>query len=82
MDEELMGAIALARTLGRYWKRHDTLLQDPRFVFISNATDGKGDIYANMLRAAVEQLVRIWREESETVSPAVLLRAMRGTSSL
>lgn len=65
MDEELMGAIALARTLGRYWKRYDSLLQDPRFVFISNASDGKGDIYANMLRAATEQLVRIWREESD-----------------
>ena len=65
MDEELMGAIALARTLGRYWKRHDTLLQDPRFVFVSNPTDGKGDTYANMLRAGTEQLVRIWREESD-----------------
>ena len=65
MDEEIQGAIALARTMGRYWKRNDTLLQDPRFVFVSNPSDGKGDIYANMLRAAVEQLVRIWREESE-----------------
>ncbi len=63
-DIELVGAIALARTLTRYWKQHDTLLQPPRFVFLSNATDGKGDVYANVLRAATEQLARIWRDES------------------
>ena len=65
MDKELVGAMALARTLSRYWKQHDNLLQAPRFVFLSNTTDGKGDVYANVLRAGVEQLVRIWREESE-----------------
>ena len=63
-DLELVGAIALARTLTRYWKLHDTLLQSPRFVFLSNATDGKGDVFANVLRAATEQLARIWRDES------------------
>jgi malonyl-CoA reductase/3-hydroxypropionate dehydrogenase (NADP+) len=63
-DVELVGAMALARTLTRYWKHHDTLLQSPRFVFLSNPTDGKGDIYANILRAATEQLARIWRDES------------------
>ena len=65
MDVEIVGAMALARTLSRYWKHHDTLLQPPRFVFLSNATDGKGDVYAQVLRAATEQLVRSWRYESE-----------------
>ncbi len=65
MDVEMAGSIALARTLSRYWKRNDNLLQEPRFVFLTNPSDGKGDVYANMLRAAVEQLVRIWRDESE-----------------
>ncbi len=65
MDVELTGNIALARTLSRYWKRPGTLMQEPRFVFLSNKSDGKGDIYAQMLRAATEQLIRIWRDESE-----------------
>ncbi|MBY0284155.1 MAG: SDR family oxidoreductase [Sphingomonas sp.] len=65
MDVELAGSIALARTLSRYWKRHDNLLQEPRFVFLTNPSDGKGDVYAQMLRASVEQLIRIWRDESE-----------------
>ena len=65
MDVELTGAIALARTMSRYWKRHDRLLQEPRFVFLTNPSDAKGDVYAQMLRASIEQLIRIWRDESE-----------------
>jgi malonyl-CoA reductase/3-hydroxypropionate dehydrogenase (NADP+) len=64
MDLELAGAVALARTLSRYWKRQTALLQAPRFVFLSNGTDGQGDVYANILRAATEQLVRVWRDEA------------------
>ena len=64
MDAELGGSIAIARTLSRYWKRHDSLVQEPRFVFVSNATDGAGDVYAHIARAATEQLIRIWRDES------------------
>lgn len=64
MDVELAGNLALARTMSRYWKRHDNLLQPPRFVFVSPASDGKGDVYGNILRAATEQLIRIWRDES------------------
>jgi malonyl-CoA reductase/3-hydroxypropionate dehydrogenase (NADP+) len=62
---ELHGAIALARTLSRYWRRQDALLQEPRFVFVSNPTDGQGDVRGHILRAAIEQLVRIWRDEAE-----------------
>ncbi len=65
MDVEMAGSIALARTMSRYWKRNDNLLQEPRFVFLTNPTDGKGDVYAQMLRAATEQLIRIWRDESD-----------------
>jgi malonyl-CoA reductase/3-hydroxypropionate dehydrogenase (NADP+) len=65
MDAEIAGNIALARTLSRYWQGNDDLLQDPRFVFLSNTTDGNGDIYAHILRAATEQLIRVWRDESE-----------------
>lgn len=65
MDLEISGNIAIARTLSRYWKRHDNLLQPPRFVFLSNRTDGQGNITNQLLRAATEQLIRIWRDESE-----------------
>jgi len=65
IDLEITGNIAIARTLSRYWKRHDNLLQPPRFVFLSNRTDGQGNIINQLLRAATEQLIRMWRDESE-----------------
>lgn len=64
VDDELEANIAVARTLSRYWKRHDGLLHDPRFVFLSNGDDSVGNQYANLLRAALEELIRIWRDES------------------
>jgi len=62
---EIQGAIALARTLSRYWRGQEGLLQEPRVVFISNRTDSQGDVQAHILRAATEQLVRVWRDEAE-----------------
>lgn len=64
IDVELTGAIALGRTLARYWKRHDDLVQEPRFVFMSNGSDGEGNRFNSILSAAIAQLVTIWRDES------------------
>ncbi len=65
VDEELGGAIAVARKLSRYWKDRNDLTQEPRFVFISNGSDGGANAWADLLRAAMEELIRIWRDESE-----------------
>jgi len=64
MDMELTGAIAVARTLSRYWKRRDDLQQAPRCVFMTNASDGAGDVYARVLAAGITQLIRVWRDEA------------------
>ena len=64
MDVELAGAMAVARTLSRYWKSREELIQAPRVVFISNPSDGGKETYNEVLSAAVEQLIRIWRDES------------------
>ncbi len=65
VDEELGGAIAVARKLSRYWKDRKDLAQEPRFVFISNGSDGGANAWANLLRSAMEELIRVWRDESE-----------------
>ncbi|MCU0928235.1 MAG: SDR family oxidoreductase [Burkholderiaceae bacterium] len=65
IDDEVGGALALARTVSRHWRERDDLPQDPRLVFVTNGDDGAGNTWANGLRAAVEELVRIWRGESE-----------------
>ena len=64
MDVELTGAVAVARTLSRYWRGREDLPQAPRCVFMSNASDGAGDVYNKVLAAGIAQLIRIWRDEA------------------
>ncbi|MEO1251806.1 MAG: SDR family oxidoreductase [Pseudomonadota bacterium] len=64
-DHELVGAISLARSLTRYWMNHDDLRHDPRFVFMTNGSSSD-NAYARCLSAAMEQLTRVWRDETET----------------
>jgi len=65
IDGELTGAIALARTLSRYWSGRTDLPRNPRFIMMSNGTDGAYNSYADMLRAALESLTRVWRDETK-----------------
>lgn len=65
LETEIVGAVALASQLARFWQ--DTPLSariPPRVLFVSNADDGYGNRFADILRAGVEQLVRVWRHES------------------
>ncbi len=64
VDDELEGAIALARTLDRYWQRSTNLAADPRVVFLTNGDDGAGNLWADVERAATEELLRVWRDEA------------------
>jgi malonyl-CoA reductase/3-hydroxypropionate dehydrogenase (NADP+) len=63
MDFELTGAIAIARSLARYWRGHEGLQSPPRCVFMSNPGDARGNSFAGMLAAGVTQLIRVWRDE-------------------
>ncbi|MDZ7630819.1 MAG: SDR family oxidoreductase [Gemmatimonadaceae bacterium] len=65
IDAELTGAIALARTLSRYWSARTDLPRSPRFVMMSNGSDGAYNSYADLLRAALESLTRVWRDETK-----------------
>lgn len=68
MNVEMTGMISLGRTLERYWQGRTDLPHAPRVVFMSNTSDGAGNIYNAMLSAGVTQLIRTWRNEAETVS--------------
>ena len=63
---EVCGAIAIARELTRFWKDTAPRGSYPCTVFMSNGDDGTGNAYADILRAALEELVRVWRDESQT----------------
>jgi malonyl-CoA reductase/3-hydroxypropionate dehydrogenase (NADP+) len=65
VDDELGGAIAVARKLSRYWQDRTDLIREPRFVFITNGSDGGSNAWGNLLRAAMEELIRVWRDESQ-----------------
>jgi malonyl-CoA reductase / 3-hydroxypropionate dehydrogenase (NADP+) len=66
IDREVIGAIAIARELTRYWQTVVGQERGPRVVFLSNGDDGAGNVYADAMRAALEELCRVWRHESET----------------
>ncbi|MCU0976540.1 MAG: SDR family NAD(P)-dependent oxidoreductase [Steroidobacteraceae bacterium] len=65
LTTELCGAISVARELTRFWQSTAPRNSAPRAVFVSNGDDGAGNVYADILRAAIEELIRIWRDESE-----------------
>ncbi|MCU0759638.1 MAG: SDR family oxidoreductase [Steroidobacteraceae bacterium] len=65
LTTELAGAISVARELTRFWKETAPRGAAPRAVFMSNGDDGAGNAYADILRAAIEELIRVWRDESE-----------------
>jgi len=62
--EELAGAVALASRLARFWQGGAAGAAQPRVVFLSNGDDRRGNVYAELLRAGVEQLIRVWRHEA------------------
>jgi malonyl-CoA reductase/3-hydroxypropionate dehydrogenase (NADP+) len=70
LDGEIAGMMLLARALTRLWQQPTGMVADPRVVFLSNGDDGHGNVYADVLRGAVEQLCRVWRDESESQQQA------------
>jgi malonyl-CoA reductase/3-hydroxypropionate dehydrogenase (NADP+) len=64
LDGELVGLMAITRALTRLWASDDGLITSPRVVFLSNGDDEHGNAYGDVLRGAVEELCRVWRDES------------------
>jgi malonyl-CoA reductase / 3-hydroxypropionate dehydrogenase (NADP+) len=68
LQQEITGVVAMARHLAHFWQqvgvnhfRPDT---GPRVLFLSNGDDRRGNVYADIWRAAVEELCRVWRHEA------------------
>jgi malonyl-CoA reductase/3-hydroxypropionate dehydrogenase (NADP+) len=65
LTTELCGVLYVGRELTRFWNENAPQGAAPRAVFMSNGDDGTGNAYADILRGATEELVRVWRDESE-----------------
>lgn len=79
---ELAGAIGIARELSRLWQRTAPAGVSPRIIFMSNGSDVAGNTYADILRAGIEQLVRVWRDESETQLQSSQRRALEWSNQI
>ena len=66
VEGELGGAVALASHLARFWRQQDPApVEAPKVIFVTNPSDGNGNHFAEVYRAGVEQLIRVWRHEDE-----------------
>ncbi len=67
MRNELEAAVTLSSHLARFWREHETKMEDtPKVIFVTNGSDGNGNTFADVYRAGIEQLCRVWRHEEET----------------
>lgn len=68
LRDELAGVVTLASLLARHWQGLELApgarTFQPRVIFLSNADDRRGNVYADVLRSGVEELVRVWRHEA------------------
>ena len=68
LREELVGTVALASRLARLWQGQSMVegaqAKPPRVLFMSNGDDGQGNLFADLVRSGVEELVRVWRHEA------------------
>ena len=68
IDEAILGTTAFASQLSRFLLEFDAEneLQEPvNVLFLTNEHDGATNAFEDIYRAAVEQLLRVWRHEDE-----------------
>jgi malonyl-CoA reductase/3-hydroxypropionate dehydrogenase (NADP+) len=65
LRHEIAGVVALASALDRFWATGEG--DSHRVLFLTNLDDGRGNRFADLLRAGVEQLCRVWRHETPGV---------------
>ncbi len=64
IEQELGGSVVLATALSRFWREQDPS-ESPKVIFVTNPTDHNGNVFSEVYRAGVEQLIRVWRHEEE-----------------
>lgn len=60
---EIVGPVAFASVLAKYVADHGEERGSPSVTFVTNPDDGHGNRLNEIKRAAVEELIRIWRYE-------------------
>lgn len=63
IDKEIVAPVAFASALARSLSKRMQLERAPAITFVTNPDDGHGNRLNDIKRAAVEELIRIWRYE-------------------
>jgi malonyl-CoA reductase/3-hydroxypropionate dehydrogenase (NADP+) len=61
--DEVVSPVAFAAALARNLDRWGTVEKAPSLTYVTNASDGHGNLLNDIKRAAVEALIRVWRHE-------------------
>jgi len=65
VDNEIVAPVAFASALARSLTGRMNLERAPAITFVTNPDDGHGNLLNDIKRAAVEELIRIWRYEEQ-----------------
>ncbi len=65
VDNEIVAPVAFASALARSLSKRMQLDRAPAISFVTNPDDGHGNRLNDIKRAAVEELIRIWRYEEQ-----------------
>ncbi len=65
VNEELVAPVAFARALALELRGRLSRSEAPAVTFVTNTDDGHGNRLNEIKRAAVEELIRVWRLEEE-----------------
>jgi len=61
VEQEVVAPVAFASALARNLSRWRSLRQAPAITFVTNPDDGHANLLNEVRRAAVEELIRVWR---------------------
>ena len=65
VENEIVAPVAFAAAIARSLSRHMRLEQAPAITFVTNPDDGHSNRLNDIKRAAVEELIRVWRYEEQ-----------------
>ena len=61
--DEIVAPVAFASAMARHLARWDRMDRAPAVTFVTNPSDGHGNRLNAIRRGAVEQMIRVWRQE-------------------
>ncbi|MEQ8514626.1 MAG: short-chain dehydrogenase, partial [Chromatocurvus sp.] len=68
--DEVVSPVAFARALANNLDRWGTVTEAPAITYVTNPSDGHGNLLNDIKRAAIEALIRSWRQEDRQMRKA------------